>query len=72
MVVHVMGTFFNLVVVVVCTCLILLVLVALAVGTLAVGPMQMARPVKLTVLEGGHAIPTRILVAGATSKVGTA
>ncbi len=67
MVVHVVGTFFNVVVAVVCGCLILWVLAALVVGMLAVGAMQMARPVKLTILEGGLAIPTRVLVAGAMS-----
>jgi hypothetical protein len=66
-IVHVMGTFFNLVVVVVCACLILWVLPALVVGMLAVSAMQMARPVKLTALGGGLAIPARVLVARATS-----
>ncbi len=61
------GCIFNIVVVVVCTCLILWFLVALIVGMLAVGAMQMARPVKLTVLVGGLAIPARVLVAGAMS-----
>jgi hypothetical protein len=63
MVVHVLGVFFNVVVAVVCACLILWVLAALVVGMLAVGAMQMARLVKLTVLKGGLAIPTRVLVA---------
>ena len=43
------------------------VLAALIVGMLAVGTMQMAWPVKLTVLKGGLVNPTRVLVAGATS-----
>ncbi len=67
MVVHVVGAFFNVVVVVVCACLILWILAALVVGMLAVGAMQMARLFKLTVLGGGLAIPARVLVAGATS-----
>jgi hypothetical protein len=67
MVVHVVGAFFNVVVVVVCACLILWVLAALVVGMLAVGAMQMAWLVKLTILEGGLAIPARVLVAGAMS-----
>jgi hypothetical protein len=67
MVVHIMGSFFNVVVVVVCACLILWVLAALIVGMLAVGAMQMARPLKLIVLGGGLASPMRVLVAGATS-----
>jgi hypothetical protein len=56
-VVHVVGAFFNVVVVVVCVCFILWVLVALVVGMLAVGAMQMARPVKLTILGGGICNP---------------
>ncbi len=67
MVVHAVGAFFNVAVVVVCTCLILWVLAALVVGMLAVGAMQMAWPDKLTVLRGGLAIPTRVLVAGVMS-----
>ncbi len=67
MVVHLVGAFFNVVVAVVCACLILRVLAALVVEMLAVGTMQMARPVKVTILEGGLAIPMRILVGGATS-----
>jgi hypothetical protein len=67
MVVHVVGTFFSVVVAVVCMCLILWVLAALVVGMLAVGAMQMARPVKLTVLKGDLAIPTKVLVARVTS-----
>jgi hypothetical protein len=67
MVVHVVGAFFNIVVVVVCTCLILWVLVALVIGMLAVSAMQMAWLVKLTVLGWGLAIPVRVLVAGAMS-----
>jgi hypothetical protein len=67
MVVHIIGAFFNVVVAVVCACLILWVLAALVIGMLAVGAMQMAWPVKLTALEGGLAIPTRVLVAGVTS-----
>ncbi len=67
MVVHIVGVFFNVVVAVVCVCLILWVLVALIVGLLAVNAMQMAQPVKLTILVGGLAIPMRVLVAGATS-----
>ncbi len=67
MVVHVLGVFFYIVVVVVCACLILWVLAALIVGMLAVGIMQMARLVTLTILGGGLAIPARVLVARATS-----
>ncbi len=67
MVVHVMGAFFNVDVAVVCACLILRILAALIVGMLAVGAMQMAQPVKLTVFKGGLAISTRVLVAGVTS-----
>jgi hypothetical protein len=62
------GHFFYVVfVVVVCACLILWVLAALVVGMLAVGTMQMARPVILTILGWGLAIPARVFVAGATS-----
>jgi hypothetical protein len=67
MVVHIVGTFFYVFVAVVCACLILRVLAALVVGMLAVGAMQMAWPVKLTILKGGLAIPTRVLVARAMS-----
>ncbi len=63
MVVHLVGAFFNVVNVVVCTCLILWVLAALVVEMLAVGTMQMAWPVKLTILGKGLAIPARVLVA---------
>ncbi len=67
MVVHVVGVFFNLVVVVVCPCLILRVLMALVVGMLAVNAMQMAWHVDLTVLGRGLAITARVLVVKAMS-----
>jgi hypothetical protein len=66
-VVHIVGTFINVVVVVVCACLILWVLTALVKGMLAVDAMQMARLVELTVLGRGLAITTRVLIARATS-----
>jgi hypothetical protein len=49
--------------VVVCACLILWVLTALDVGMLAVGAMQMAWLVELTLLRGGLTIHARTLLA---------
>jgi hypothetical protein len=72
MVVHVMGTFFYVVIVVVRACLILWVLTALVVRMLAVDTMQMAWLVELTVLGRGLVIIRRVLVARAMSfKVAT-
>ncbi len=78
-VVHVMGASFNvIVVVVVVACLILWVLAALVVGMLAVGAMQMARLLELTILKRGLAILAilailvEVPVAGATSFKATA
>ncbi len=79
MVVHVVGASFNVVVVVdVVACLILWVLAALVVGMLAVGTMQMAWLLELTVLKRGLAILAILVilagvpVAGATSFKATA
>ncbi len=53
MVMHIVKVFLTIVVVVVCACLILQVLTALVIGMLAVGAMQMAWLVELTLLGGG-------------------
>jgi hypothetical protein len=53
MVVRIVRVFLTIVVVVVCACLILQVLTALLIGMLAVGAMQMAWLVELTLLGGG-------------------
>ncbi len=67
MIVHVVGAFFNVVVVAVCVCFVFWVLMALVIGMLAVEVMQMAWIVELTVLGRGLAITARFLAAGATS-----
>ncbi len=56
MVVHLVGLFFKVVVVVVVAYLVFRVLPALVIGMLAVNAMQMARLLKLTVLERSLAI----------------